>query len=85
MCFIFLNQGFDQFQRTIAQNDQWNLRIIFSKKNLGLGSNYKFRKIWGPIRISLKVGKMYIEMRSSRQIFKKGVREFTRGHPRSKI
>ena len=30
--FIFLNQGFKEFPRTITQNDQRNLKIISSLK-----------------------------------------------------
>ena len=46
---FFKNQGFNQFQRTIAQNDHWSLKIISIKKNLGFGSNYKFRIVQGQI------------------------------------
>ena len=73
---FFLNQGFDKFQRTITQNDQWNLNIIFSQKIRVWGQITNFDSLRVKFRSWLKVGKVYMiysisEWHSWRQLFKK--------------
>ena len=51
-----INHKFDQNLRIIAQNDQFNPKIISSKKNLSFGSNYKFGVISGQISNLIKKG-----------------------------
>ena len=49
LVLFVINSRFDQKLRTIAQNDQYNLKIISRKKNWSLGSNYKFWVFLGQI------------------------------------
>ena len=77
ICFVI---KIDQSQQTIAQNDQWNLRIISTEKIWVWGQITNFGSFRVKFRSSLKVGKSYIKITLLTSAFQK---KGWRGHSRS--
>ena len=85
ICFVI---KIDQSQQTIAQNDQWNLRIISSEKKFGFGVKLQISAHLGSnFEVHWKWVNCISKWRSWRQNFKKEVArslEVTRGQKSEK-